>query len=299
MKITSIVKINKRQKMLPAFFVALTFVLISIFPSFNFTEAALNKEINYQGKLTTANSIAVADGTYNMEFKLYTSGGITLWTETRTDGNRVPVSSGLFSVMLGELSSLSIVDFNQTLYLGVNIGGISSTPAWDGEMTPRKKLGVVPAAIESERAVTATKSTNLIGGNSTSMLGAVPYQSDIDTTSFISPNVTLTKKFFSMTGTGTNGAVPLWEALVAGDVGLGNVTNESKVTMFTAPTFTGSTLITGDLTVADATNTVRTFLKPINDSGAVVSTLNARVSPLTFAVPLPDGILSVAEALST
>jgi len=279
MKIISITKTNKRQKMLPAFFVALAFVFTSIFSSFNPAEAAFNKEINYQGKLTTSNSIAVADGTYNMEFKLYTLGGTTLWTETRTGGDRVPVSSGLFSVMLGELSSLSTVDFNQTLYLGVNIGGTSATPAWDGEMTPRKKLGVVPAAIESERAVSATKSTNLMGGNSTSLLGAVPYQSDTDTTSFVSPNVTLTKKFFSMTGTGTNGAVPLWEALVAGDVGLGNVTNESKTTMFTAPTFTGSTLVTGDLTVADETNTVRTFLKPINDSGAVGTSSN---HPLGF-----------------
>ena len=47
--------------------------------------------------------------------------------------------------MLGEQSSLSGVDFNQTLYLGVEIGG-TSTPAWDGEMSPRKILGAVPVA---------------------------------------------------------------------------------------------------------------------------------------------------------
>lgn len=113
--------------------------------------AAINKQINYQGKLTNNAGAAVADGAYNMEFKLYTvsSGGSPLWTETRTSGDQVQVTNGLFSVLLGEVTSLSGVDFNQTLYLGVNIGG-TSTPVWDGEMTPRKKLGVVPAAIVAE-----------------------------------------------------------------------------------------------------------------------------------------------------
>ena len=42
-----------------------------------------------------------------------------------------------------------------------------------------------------------------------------------------------------MTGSGTNGAAPAWDTVTATDVGLGNVTNESKATMFTSPTFTG------------------------------------------------------------
>ena len=41
--------------------------------------------------------------------------------------------------MLGDVTSLSGVNFNQTLYLGINIES-------DGEMTPRKKLGAVPSA---------------------------------------------------------------------------------------------------------------------------------------------------------
>jgi hypothetical protein len=43
-----------------------------------------------------------------------------------------------------------------------------------------------------------------------------------------------------MTGTGINGAAPSWAAVTATDVSLGNVTNESKATMFTSPTFTGT-----------------------------------------------------------
>lgn len=238
--------------MLPAFFVAFIFIFVSIFSSFSFAEAAINKEINYQGKLTTSDNIAVTNGTYNMQFRLYNTGGAVLWTETRTGGDRVQITSGLFSVMLGEISSLAGVDFNQTLYLGVNIGGLGVTPTWDGEMTPRKKLGVVPAAVESEKSA---KSTSLVGGNSTTLLGSIPYQSDTDITSFVSPNIETTRKFFTMTGTGTNGAIPVWGTMNAGDVGLGNVTNESKETMFTSPTFTGNTLISGSLTVADTITT--------------------------------------------
>jgi hypothetical protein len=79
-----------------------------------------------------------------MEFKLYTvaSGGAAIWTETRSGANEVQVTDGLFSVMLGSVTALTGVDFDQTLYLGVNIEG-------DGEMSPRKILGAVPAAFEA------------------------------------------------------------------------------------------------------------------------------------------------------
>ena len=140
-----------------------SFLIVSLFlsplsplVSYRKAEAVFNKQINYQGKLTTTANIAVANGTYNMEFKLYDSGSTLLWTETRTGANKVQVTSGLFSVMLGEVNSLASVDFNQTLYLGVNIGG-TGTPGWDGEMTPRKKLGAVPAAVVSETVTNAAQ----------------------------------------------------------------------------------------------------------------------------------------------
>ena len=107
--------------------------------------AAINKKINYQGKLTNSSDVAVDDGTYAMEFKLYTasSGGSALWTETLSGVNEVTVTDGLFSVMLGSVTSLATVDFNQTLYLGVNIES-------DGEMSPRKVIGAVPAAFVAD-----------------------------------------------------------------------------------------------------------------------------------------------------
>ncbi|HRZ30285.1 MAG TPA: hypothetical protein P5274_01290 [Candidatus Paceibacterota bacterium] len=108
------------------------------------TSASVTQQINYQGKLTNSSGTAVADGTYAMEFKLYDAltGGSVLWTETRTGADEVTVTDGLFSVMLGSVASLSSVDFNQALYLSINVES-------DGEMSPRKTLGTVPNSLNS------------------------------------------------------------------------------------------------------------------------------------------------------
>ncbi len=65
---------------------------------------------------------------------------------------------------------------------------------------------------------TAAKATNLVGGNITTLLGAIPYQSNVDTTLLLSPNTTTTKKFLRETGDGTNGATPTWDTLVVSDL---------------------------------------------------------------------------------
>jgi len=119
--------------------------------------------------------------------------------------------------------------------------------------------------------VTSEKATNIVGGNSTTLLGSLPYQSNTDATSLLAPNTSTTRNFLRMTGTGTNGAAPSWDTVTQTDVGLSNVTNESKATMFTDPTFTGTvslapatfesvsvsaTAATGTVNVSVKTNTV-------------------------------------------
>ena len=140
---------NNHYKLLVIIFLT-TFLLLG---NFSVTSAAFNKQINIQGRLTDSFGSVVADGTYNMRFKLYatSTGGTALWTETCTSTNRVTIASGLFSHYLGSMTSLSDFDFNQTLWLGVEIGGTGDSPIWDGEMTPRKKLGAVPASFESDK----------------------------------------------------------------------------------------------------------------------------------------------------
>jgi hypothetical protein len=79
-------------------------------------------------------------------------------------------------------------------------------------------------------APTATKSTNIIGGNGTTLLGSLPYQSSTDTTSLLSPNTTTSIRVLTQTGDGTNGAAPVWTAS----------TGTGSVVFATAPTFTTS-----------------------------------------------------------
>lgn len=66
-------------------------------------------------------------------------------------------------------------------------------------------------------SATASKSTNIIGGNNTTLLGSIPYQSNTDVTTLLAPNVTTSKKYLCMTGNGTNGAAPSWDTLKSSD----------------------------------------------------------------------------------
>lgn len=134
----------------------LTVVFVCLYLFTTPTNAAPNQQINYQGKLASTTGAAVGDTSYDMTFKLYTvsTGGSAIWTETLTGADAVPTVNGLFSVMLGSTTPLTNVDFNQTLYLGIEIGS-------DGEMTPRKILGTVPAAFDTVRLGGATSTSYL------------------------------------------------------------------------------------------------------------------------------------------
>ncbi len=135
------------------FLLILAFFLL---PTFSYANvSSFTKQINYQGKLTDSTGATVADGSYNMQFKLYNTltSGSAVWTNTLIQNDRVAVAGGLFSVLLGATSTtLTSVDFNQPLYLSINIGGTTNTvsPTFDGEMTPRKTLGTVPHAFDSD-----------------------------------------------------------------------------------------------------------------------------------------------------
>jgi len=126
----------------------------------------VNEQLNFQGRLLDSTGAVVADGSYNMEFKVVQDGdgcnptsgtfpcsGTVMWTETRIQTNRVTVTNGYFSVNLGSVTAFaSSVDWNQsTLWLSVNIGGTANTPSptWDGAMKPLKRLTASPYALNA------------------------------------------------------------------------------------------------------------------------------------------------------
>ncbi|HEV2412666.1 MAG TPA: hypothetical protein VGS28_02555 [Candidatus Saccharimonadales bacterium] len=117
-------------------------------------------DLNYQGRLLNSAGAIVADGSYNMEFKIYASTGAcasgnTLdWTEDWTyNSTMVTVKNGYFSVPLGSITAFgsSVNWTTSTLCLSINIGGTntSGTITWDGEMSPFQMLTASPYAQNS------------------------------------------------------------------------------------------------------------------------------------------------------
>jgi hypothetical protein len=103
----------------------------------------------------------------------------------------------------------------------------------------------------------SAKTTNIIGGNGSTLLGSVPYQSGTDTTTLLSPNTSSSIKVLTQTGNGTNGAAPIWTT----STGTGSVvfnTSPSLTTpalgVATATSINGLaiTTSTGTLTVTNA-----------------------------------------------
>lgn len=109
------------------------------------TEAAINPQINFQGKLANPDGTNVTNGTYSIVFSIYSvaSGGTAVWTETQPS---VTVADGIFQVSLGSVTTLpGSVDFNSnSLYLGVKVGA-------DAEMTPRIQFTSTPYAFNSDK----------------------------------------------------------------------------------------------------------------------------------------------------
>ena len=117
------------------------------------TEAATSSDINFQARLENATGSIAADGTYNVEFKLYNAssssgssqGSCTgdtncLWTEDYlvSAGHSAQVVNGYLTVNLGSITAFPTnMNWNQQLWLTMRIGGTGSSPTWDTEMSPR------------------------------------------------------------------------------------------------------------------------------------------------------------------
>ncbi len=213
-----------------------------VFVGFTQTEAAPNFQINYQGKLTNAGGVTVADGTYHMRFWLLASPTAAtttaVWTEDRSTaaGDRITVRNGLFSVMLGSSTALTSVDFNQTLYLGIEVGGSAGSPSWDGEMSPRKILGTVPAAFEADRLDGLTSSQFLRSDTSTSLAST-------------SASTLLT---ITQSGTGDilnifDGATEVFTVLDGGNVGVGTTTPITRLAVNGTTTATNFNASSGEI----------------------------------------------------
>lgn len=201
------------------------------FPYFTATDVLGNASITAAGLAILDDADAAAQRT-------------TLGVGTGDSPNFIGASLGVNDVTAGGLTGYGnndVTGFEEKLYNAANedtnVGYWNLTANGDFEIgadgtakiTIDDTTGAVTLAVDladSEiadtiTAGTASKATNLVGGNSTTLLGSMPYQSDVDTTTLLGPNTSATKKFLRQTGTGTNGAAPAWDTIVAADVGNG------------------------------------------------------------------------------
>ncbi len=130
-------------------FVLLLAVLVVAVFAVQTTNASVPMLISHQGRLLDASNQPVT-GTRNLTFKIFETptGGNPLWTETHL---AVPVSNGLFSVILGSTITISgdLIVTGGTLeterYLAIQVGGDVS------ELSPRRRLTSSAYAVASSR----------------------------------------------------------------------------------------------------------------------------------------------------
>jgi len=133
-------------------FVLLSFAIVLILPLAAIPQTAVPMLINYQGDLTSPSTgEPVADGSYNMLFRIYDieSDGAPLWegTHTNTNGNPVQVTRGILSVILGSGAGneLSSSIFNGAdRWLEIQVGAET--------LSPRQRITSVSYSLISENS---------------------------------------------------------------------------------------------------------------------------------------------------
>jgi hypothetical protein len=103
--------------------------------------AQVPQRMNYQGKLTDGSGNPVSNGTYSVQFTIYTaaSGGSGEWSEVRN----VTTADGLFSIELGSVSPITSATLDGSeRWLGIKIGS-------DPEIVPRERLVSAPYALRA------------------------------------------------------------------------------------------------------------------------------------------------------
>ena len=135
----------------------LAFLVCFAFPAPVHAVTTIPYKMNFQGRLTDASGNPMAAGTYNMKFRIYdaSSAGTLKWSEQRANSASTGVTvttGGLFSVQLGDVSSLPANIFSTTdtasLFFEIELPtpatATCSTAACEsyteGPMAPRNKL---------------------------------------------------------------------------------------------------------------------------------------------------------------
>ena len=229
-------------------------------------QAAINPQINFQGKLTNPDGTNITDGSYSIIFSLYSvsSGGTAIWTETQST---VSVAAGIFQVSLGSVTSLpGSVDFNSTpLYLGIKVGA-------DAEMTPRIQFTAAPYAFNSDKLGGITSAGFLQLSPSSQQAGFININGNIAAGTFGGNSLTNSSLLFGATASASvqaaSGQALQLDSGASGTVAVG-ATNATSVTVGKVGTVTNAP---GGLNIDSGTTT------PTTDQVSIDNTLSAGVT---------------------
>lgn len=116
--------------------------------------------LNYQGRLTDTSGDPVADGSYDLTFRIYNDpvGGTQLWTSGASP-IPVTVANGLFSVILGDAGMEPLPEnifSGQMLHLGIQLDG-------EPEFSPRQPIVATPYSLRANYAEEA-QNAQFLGG---------------------------------------------------------------------------------------------------------------------------------------
>lgn len=252
----------------------------------------INKQINFQGKVTNTDGTNVANASYNFLFCVYTtaspvtpctagSNNDAVWKESKS----ITTADGIFQTNLGDTTAFaSLIDFNtDNIYLGINFNS-------NGQMTPLVHFTTAPYALNADKvhglSVTDTTGTLTIPNGKT-----IQFSDAFTTTGAFPLTLTATASTIATLPSGT---------ITLADLGTSQ-TLTNKIIGSTGLTFTGATtdITTGtgeDLTLVangagiislnDATTITGTTL--INSTGTATTTIGNATG--TFALTSSGGL---------
>ena len=215
------------------------------------------------GKTFTINKSITIDGTDATTITLPATTGTVALNDQQFYIGTTQVAINRASASLA-LTGISIDGNAGTVTNGVVTTGSYSDPSW--LTISATKVGLGNVTNESKATMfTDPTFTGTVSGVSATMVGLGNVTNESKATMFTSPTFTGHPTIEGVTSTGATvtgnlvfSASPTFTGTVLGIdatmVGLGNVTNESKATMFTSPTFTGHPTIEG-VTSTGATGT--------------------------------------------
>jgi hypothetical protein len=217
------------------------------------TPFAQADQMNYQGRLTDTNGLALTDGQYTLTFNVYTtaSGGTAAWGPFVCDGidgdghaPKADLVNGRFNVILGPLDTdsdpITEAFDGGDRYLGITVG-----TNVNNELSPRQQVLAAPEAIHASEADFAYEADYAVEAE---------YATSAGTAANFTSVVLFTDEANGRVGIGTNS--PTTDLDVAGD---------AKIS--------GNTTVTGNLGVGTTSPTAK-----VDVVGAINVSSNATIS---------------------